>query len=174
MLKLIDIVPDATPLVTPAQLFSWCRVDIYAETPEQDDNYPDLAFLLDAATSEAETILGFDLVPKQYEETFGKGSIFALSAAHVREVISVEEDGVAVEYELTTDGNESYIVLNQAVNSLTVEYIAGVPRNFLSNDILLAIRKLVKHYYDNRDNEQRKMLTSVEILLQRHKIYRLG
>jgi len=170
MVELIEIVPSQVPLVTAKQLFDWCRVDVYAETPEEDENFETLVFCLDAAVSEAEAILGFDLVPKKYKETFNQGAYdFELSKANVATINSVDSE---VDYIVEKDGYISYLSFETYLNSLVVEYTTGMA--FIPNDILMALRKLVKYYYDNRESEGRKMLTSVEIILMRHKIFRLG
>lgn len=170
MVELIEVIPGQVPLVTAQQLFDWCRVDVYAETPEEDENYETLVFCLDAAVGEAEAILGFDLVPKKYKETFNQSAYdFELSKANVATINTVSSD---VDYITERDEYVTTLSFETYVNDLVVEYTTGL--STIPNDILMALRKLVKYYYDNRENEGRKMLTSVEIILMRHKIFRLG
>lgn len=157
--------------LTLQELYKYLRLDAQDEDDIENDENADLVNgLYHAAISEVESILGKSLSPQLFAQ-YDSGETITL------EEFNVIKDTIKVfEGETELSANEYNVVVNREITfiefesskDVKIEYESGYTQDNIPAEYLMAIRMLVKEYFDNEGKERRAgNISAVERILRR-------
>lgn len=158
--------PKVEP-ITLQQAKEWCRVD---DDLTADDDV--IEMLIIAAREFAEQYTNSRFITQTLQQDFNPDEIeLRIGTGPVQQVTAVNVDGIdlaADDYTEKTINGVVVITLNDAPQQTAyVQFVAGYGESphDVPNPALLAIRKAVATYYENRTDQVKQLPTASEYLL---------